>query len=168
MAVDSNDVSAEEKPKPRRRWLKGCGLGCGGIVLLAVILTGGAFLYVGWPAQYMQERFSANYEKAIQEQTLSAAEEEVFFDLMVSIQRTETTVSASSYACILLDRCLRSKDAAYRGQVQTAATEMRDLLDVSPSAGIRDVMDVMAKHPELTARNWRAQQKKESGAAAQP
>jgi hypothetical protein len=116
----------------------------------------------------MATRFRANYDKAVEEGNLSTPEEEVFFDLMVSIERPETTLSASSYACILLDRCLRSKDAAYRGQVQMAATEMRDLLDIYPSAGIRDVMDVMAKHPELTARSWRAQQRKESGAAAQP
>jgi len=166
--VDSNDVSAEEKPKPRRRWLKGCGLGCGGIVLLAVILTGAGFLCRGRFVEQMATRFRANYDKAVEEGNLSTPEEEVFFDLMVSIERPETTLSASSYACILLDRCLRSKDAAYRGQVQMAATEMRDLLDIYPSAGIRDVMDVMAKHPELTARSWRAQQRKESGAAAQP
>jgi hypothetical protein len=116
----------------------------------------------------MATRFRANYDKAVEEGNLSTPEEEVFFDLMVSIQRTETTVSASSYACILLDHCMRSKDAGYRGEALAAATEMRDLLDVSPSAGIREVMDVMAKHPELTARNWRAQQKKESGTAAQP
>jgi len=166
--VDSNDVSAEEKPKPRRRWLKGCGLGCGGIVLLAVILTGAGFLCRGRFVERMATRFRANYDKAIEEGNLSTPEEEVFFDVMVSIERPETTLSASAYSCILLDRCVRSKDPAYRLRIRAAATDMRELLYVSPSAGIRDVMDVMAKHPELTARNWRAQQKKESRAAAQP
>jgi hypothetical protein len=116
----------------------------------------------------MATRFRANYDKAVEEGNLSTPEEEVFFDLMVSIERPETTLGAGAYSCILLDRCVRSKDPAYRLRIRAAATDMRELLYVSPSAGIRDVMDVMAKHPELSARNWQAQRTKESGAAAQP
>jgi len=157
-SVESDQVSAEEKPKPRRRWLKGCGLGCGSVVLLAVILAGAGFLYRGWLVERMRSQFAANYGKAVEERTLSTAEEEVFFDLMVSIQRPETTVSASSYACILLDRCLHRRDTGYRERVLAAATEMRELLDASPSAGFRDLRDVMAKYPELSMRNWRDQQ----------
>jgi hypothetical protein len=166
--VDSNNPSAEEKPKPKRRWLKGCGLGCGGALLLAAILAGAGLLYPGWIVGRMQTQFHAHYYKAAEEGSLSTPEEEVFFDLMVSIERPETTVSASCYSCILLDRCVRSKDPAYRMKIRAAATDMRELLYVSPSAGIRDVMDMMAKHPGLNARGWQAQQKKESGAAAQP
>jgi len=143
-------------------------LGCGSVVLLAVILTGAGFLYRGWLVERLRSQFTANYGKAVEEGNLSTAEEEVFFDLMVSIQRPETTVSASSYACILLDRCLRRRDTGYRERVLAAATEMRELLDASPSAGFRDLRDIMAKYPELSMRNWRDRQQKESAEAAGP
>lgn len=156
-------MSADQQPKRNRHWLKGCALGCGGFLVLVVILIGAAFLFFRGS---FADRFAANYERAKQEGKLSDAEEDVFYDLMVSIQRPETGMSAGAYACILLDRCLSAPDDTSREKAVAAATDMRELLASNALPGIREVMGVMEKYPELSIRNWKA--KRPPATAPQP
>ena len=156
-------MSAGQQPKRKRRWLKGCAMGCGGFLVLAAILIAAAFLFFRGS---FDDRFAANYELARQEGKLSDEEQDVFYDLMASIQRPETGMSASAYACILLDRCLNAPDGPSREKAVAAATDMRELLASNASPGIREVMGVMEKYPELSIRNWKA--KRPPATAPQP
>lgn len=156
-------MNAEQQPKRKRRWLKGCALGCGGFLVLVAILIAVAYLFFRGS---FADRFATNYERARQEGKLSDEEQDVFYDLMVSIQRPETSMSASAYACILLDRCLNAPDVPSREKAAAAATEMRELLAYNASPGFREVMGVMEKYPELSIRNWRA--KRPPATAPQP
>ena len=98
--------------------------------------------------------FRSHYSGARQSGELSEAEAEIYFDVMISIERPETSVIASTYACVLLDRCLASSDGALREEAAAAATDLRELLDADPGAGYRDIMRLMQKHPKLSAGNW--------------
>ncbi len=153
-------MSAEHQEKPKRSKMKRCGMGCAIVLLFILILAFVVFLFRDFFCAQLraslEKSFARQYESAKERQKLSPSEEEVFYDLMTSIQRRETTVSVAAYACILLERCLTAPNDALRKKIVDAATDMRELLDVTPTAGIREVMDTMEKYPELRIGNWKS------------
>ena len=147
-------------------------MGLGGLLILVFLIVAVGFLFRGFFGGLLcgklADRFGASYERAKADGKLSPSEEDVFYDLLVSIQRPETSVSACSYACILLERCLVSPGGDLREEAVTAATDIRELLDADPSSGFREVMGVMQKYPEMSAANWYAKTKQQPALAPQP
>jgi hypothetical protein len=154
---DDRQADAPVSPK-KRRMLIGCGAAIIGILGVLIAIAAILFLYkdrfADMTRQSMVKQYSTNFEKAKDAGTLSDENANIFFDLMVSIQQKETSITAASYACILLDRYLKAPDDKSREMAQAAATDLRELLANTPNANIHEVEAIMEKYPSLDIRNW--------------
>ena len=147
-----------QAPKQKLRLLKGCALGCGGLIVLMLLLTALGILLRGHIAGFLRASFAGQYTsncyKARENGKLAEANDEVFSDVMVSIQRPETGLMAAVYACVLLERRLAATDTASREKAVSAATDLRELLYNEPAAGFKMITGIIQKYPELSAGSW--------------
>lgn len=147
-----------QKPKRKGRWLIGCALGCGGFIFLILALATLGFVLRGQIASALRAPFAKQYatncNNARQLGKLTEPADDPFSDVMVSIERPETSLMAAVYACVLLERRLSAADDASREKAVAAITDLRELLYNDPAAGFQDITRIIQKYPELTAGSW--------------
>jgi len=151
-------ANQEAKPERKRRWLKGCAVGCGGFLILILAIAALGFLLRGNIAGFLRAAFARQYTSncthARQLGKLTEPDDDPFSDVMVSIQRPETSLMAAVYACVLLERRLASSEDASREKSVAAVTDLRELLYNDPAAGFQDIAKLIQKYPELSAGSW--------------
>ena len=155
-------MNGEQQPKKDRTWMVACGIGCGALIVLGGLLAiGGYFVARKGLAQASKglgRVFAEEYAGAKADGKFSEEEEAVFGELATLTQREGTAFMVIPMAMVTMTACTEG-DEEQREQCLVVASELRDLLRSKPNAGVMDLTEVMAKHPELAGEFQKAMEK---------
>ena len=141
---------------PQRRgvnpWLLGCGVGCGALVLVAVVAV--AILYfLVWP-RFMSEvgdiarqEVQRQYDR-FKDDGRVPGEHEALYDELVEIGASEEA-SGSAAVAVLTVMMATLEDGEVSEDELAMLTSIRDILVEDPSIGFLEMLQIMAEHPEL-------------------
>jgi len=155
-------MNGEQPPKKDRTWLVACGIGCGALIVLGGLMAiGGYFVARKGLAQASKQLgrvFADEYAAAKADGKFSEEQEAVFGELVTLTQREGTAFMMLPMAMVTMTACTEG-DEEQREQCLVIAAELRDLLRSKPNAGVMDLTEVMAKHPQFAEEFQEAMEK---------
>jgi len=155
-------MNGERQPKKDRTWLVACGIGCGALIVLGGLVAIGAFFVarkgLAQASKELGRVFADEYATAKAGGKFSEEEEAVFGELVALTQREGTAFMMLPMAMAAMTACTEG-DEEQRGQCLVVAAELRDLLRAKPNAGVMDLTEVMAEHPQFAREFQEAMEK---------
>ena len=156
-------MNGEQPPRKDRTWLVACGIGCGALIVLGGLLAIGGYFAVrkglAQASKQLGRVFAEEYAAAKADGKFSEEEEEaVFGELVTLTQREGPAFMMIPVAMVMMTACTEG-DEQQREQCLVIAAELRDLLRSKPNAGVVDLTEVMAKHPQFAEQFQEAMEK---------
>ena len=149
--ADMYEEQGQQQSSGANKWLWGCGIGCGVLLLLVIALTGIGYFVIQTGLQTMGEMASQQIEEQyepMREQADLPEEYQATYDELVSIATGE---EASPWVRVLaLPVILGTLEA---GEVTEEEFEMvqhvANVFRENPDAGLMDLQRIFEEHPEL-------------------
>ena len=135
-------------------WLKGCAIGCGVILLLAVAAAVGVYVWINKMAEQgkveMQGEVKKVYESVMPELQVDSEDFPFIDELYAHSQREGLNPSASMLSSVMVLSIL--EDGKVVEEEQAVAEEIAGLLREEPNPGMVQVLTWLGSHPELQQR----------------
>jgi len=139
----------------QNKWLWGCGIGCGVLVLLvglvAIGLAGLGLKYKDKALPALLEQFDSHFEQLKKEGKVKPELQEPVAETMALLRRPETPLFAGMTVVGTLAETVEatSSDTADPKQALPMITDLRDLLKAKPAPTMDELSDVLDKHKDF-------------------
>lgn len=139
----------------QNKWLWGCGIGCGVLVLLvglvAIGLAGLGLKYKDKALPGLLDMFDSNFEQLKKEGKVKPELQEPIAETIALLRRPETPLFAGMTVGGTLAETVEatSNDTADPKQALAMITDLRDLLKAKPAPTMEELNDVLNKHKDF-------------------
>ena len=136
-------------------WLIGCAIGCGGLLVLGIIISVVGFFVVKkgidmgleQAANELPGEATTAYEKAKEEGYVPEEHQALFEDLLALSKRTDATPYVRVVSAVMVIIPLDDKEVT-ESEIKVLTTASTFLKE-NPQAGFFDMISFMQSHPEL-------------------
>ena len=139
----------------QNKWLWGCGIGCGALILIVGLvgigLVGYGMKYKDKALSSILDEFSSHFEQVKKEGKVKPELQGPVDETIALLRRPETPFFAGMTVIGTLTEALEAatKDSVDSGKVLAMVTDLRDLLKTKPAPTMDELSGVLGKHKEL-------------------
>jgi len=139
----------------QNKWLWGCGIGCGALILIVGLvgigIAGYGLKYKGKAVSAVLEKFSSHFEQLKKEGKVKPELQEPISETIALLQRPETPFFAGMAVIGMITEVLEAttKGSVDSGKALAMVVDIRDLLKAKPAPTMEDLSDLDDKHKDL-------------------